>query len=287
MTLPRLGAHMSIAGEPANALRLGQRVGCDTIQMFVRSPNRWQSPPLTREQVATFHQVRAETGIFPVVAHSSYLINLASPEEALWQKSIHAAIEELTRCERLGIRDYVLHPGAHKGAGEVQGLKRLLEGLLTVLEATAPGGVRILLETVSGAGTQLGYRLEHLAWVIEHADGTERLGVCVDTAHLFGAGYNLGDRLGYRSFWLEFETLIGIERLGAIHLNDSRKPLGSRGDRHTHIGEGLIGIEAFARLVNDTRLCHVPMFLETPKGPDFQDDIRNLAVLRSLIKNTG
>ncbi len=281
---PRLGAHMSIAGEPANALRLGQSIGCETIQIFTRSPNRWQAPPLTDEQAATFRQVQRETGIHPVVAHSAYLINLASPDAALWRRSVEAAAEELTRCARLGVGDYVLHPGAHTGAGELPGLQRIAEGLKAALEATAAGGVRILLETTSGAGTHLGYRLEHLAWLIEHAGAGPRLGVCLDTAHLYGAGYALADRRSYRSFWAEFDALIGLERLGAMHLNDSLKERGSRGDRHAQIGEGLIGLQAFAMLVNDQRLSQVPMILETPKGPDLREDVQNLALLRSLMR---
>jgi deoxyribonuclease-4 len=278
---------MSIAGEPANALRLGHSIGCETIQIFTRSPNRWQAPPLTDEQAAAFRQAQEETGIHPVVAHSAYLINLATPDEALWRRSIGAAVEELARCAGLGVGDYVLHPGAHTGAGELPGLRRIAEGLVALLEATAEGGVRILLETTSGAGTHLGYRLEHLAWLIEHAGAGERLGVCLDTAHLYGAGYTLHDRRSYRSFWAEFEALIGIERLGAIHLNDSAKERGSRGDRHAQIGEGLMGVAPFAMLVNDARLAHAPMILETPKGPDLREDVRNLALLRSLIRQDG
>lgn len=285
MSGPRLGAHMSIAGEPANALWLGQRIGCETIQLFTRSPNRWQAPPLTDEQVEAFREAQRQTGIAPVVAHSGYLINLASPDEELWRRSLAAAAEELTRCARLGLDGYVIHPGAHTGAGEAAGLRRVADALLALLEATAEGGVRILLETTSGAGSHLGYRLEHLAWLIDHAGAGQRLGVCVDTAHLYGAGYDLADGEGYRSFWIEFETLIGLRRLGAIHLNDSQKERGSRGDRHAHIGEGLIGLAAFARLLNDARLVHVPMILETPKSVDLHEDVRNLAVLRSLLNH--
>lgn len=284
MSGPRLGAHMSIAGEPANALRLGHSIGCETIQLFARSPNRWQSPPLTDEQVAAFGVARAETGIEPVVAHCGYLINLASSDESLWQRSLAAATEELARCDRLGVNAYVMHPGAHTGAGELPGLRRIAEALQALLESGSAERVRILLETTSGAGTHLGYRLEHLAWLIEHTGAAGRLGVCVDTAHLYGAGYTFSDAPSYRSFWSEFDALIGIGRLGAIHLNDSKKERGSRGDRHAQIGEGLIGLAAFAWLVNDSRLAHVPMILETPKGPDLHEDVRNLALLRSFIR---
>ncbi len=280
---PRFGAHMSIAGEPANALRAGHRIGCDAIQMFTRSPNRWAGPPLTDEQVATFHQVRAETGIDPVIAHSAYLINLASPDDALWERSLALAADELSRAARLGLDGYVLHPGAHTGSGELPGLERIAAGLRALLADPATGWAPILLETTSGAGTHLGGRLEHLAWLLAHVDGGDRLGVCIDTAHLYGAGYPLASRADYRSFWAEFDALIGIGRLRAIHLNDSKKELGSHGDRHEQLGEGLIGADAFYRLVNDPRLVHVPMILETPKSDDLHEDVRNLAFLRNLI----
>lgn len=280
---PRFGAHMSIAGEPANALRAGHRIGCETIQMFTRSPNRWGGPALSDEQVDTFRQVRQETGIHPVVAHSAYLINLASPEAGLWERSLALAREELSRAARLGLDGYVLHPGAHMGAGELEGLERIATGLRALLADPATGQVPILLETTSGSGTHLGSRLEHLAWLIAHTEGSARVGVCIDTAHLYGAGYTLGERDAYRSFWAEFEALISLERLQVIHLNDSKAALGSRGDRHEHLGEGLIGAETFYRLVNDARLAAIPMILETPKSEDLHEDVRNLAFLRNLV----
>ncbi|MGI6368538.1 MAG: deoxyribonuclease IV [Anaerolineae bacterium] len=275
---------MSIAGEPANALRAGARIGCDTIQMFTRSPNRWSGPPLSDQQVQSFHAVRSATGIEPVIAHSAYLINLASPDEALLTRSLDLAADELERVSRLAIDGYVLHPGAHTGAGELPGLERIARALTMLLADPRSGSSRILLETTSGAGTHLGYRLEHLAWLLAHVDaGAERLGVCIDTAHLFGAGYSLTSAADYGSFWAEFEALITLPRLGAIHLNDSKKALGSRGDRHEQLGEGLIGVEAFYRLVNDARLQQVPMILETPKSDDLHEDVRNLALLRELV----
>ncbi len=284
MHRPRFGAHMSIAGEPANALRLGHDIGCDAIQIFTRSPNRWQSPPLTAPQVDEFLELREQTAIDPVVAHSAYLINLATPNDELWLRSIDAAVDEMQRCHRLGVRDYIIHPGAHTGSGELVGLNRIARGLDAVLSATAESGVRILLETTSGAGTHLGYRFEQLAWLIEHTEFKDRLGVCLDTAHIFGAGYRISDRSSYRSMWSEFGAIIGLDRLGVIHLNDSKKEWGSRGDRHEHLGEGLIGITAFHMLVNDPRLAHVPMILETPKSKDLADDVRNLALLHSLVE---
>ena len=231
--------------------------------------------------------MRAETGIDPVVAHAAYLINLGTPDDALWERSLALAADELSRAARLGLDGYILHPGAHMGAGEVAGLERIAAGLRALLDDPATGGVRILLETTSGAGTHLGSRLEHLAWLIEHSGGdgrrSGRLGVCIDTAHLFGAGYALAEKTAYRSFWSEFEALIGLERLGTIHVNDSKKELGSHGDRHEQLGEGLIGADAFYRLVNDPRLVDIPMILETPKSDDLHEDVRNLAFLRNLV----
>ncbi len=274
---------MSIAGALANALRAGHRIGCETIQMFTRSPSRWGGPRLGDEQVEQFRTVRGETGIDPVIAHASYLINLASPDQALWERSLALAAEELSRAARLGLDGYVIHPGAHTGSGEKRGLERVAAALERLLSNSDTGAVRILLETTSGAGTHLGYRLDHLAWLIENAGGGSRLGVCLDTAHLYGAGYALADRASYRSFWSEFDAYLDIARLGALHLNDSKKELGSRGDRHEQLGEGLIGADAFYRLVNDERLVHVPMILETPKSDDLHEDVRNLAFLRDLV----
>jgi len=279
----RLGAHMSIAGAPANALYAGRSIGCDAIQMFTRNANRWTSKELTPKEIDDFKRAHAETGIDPVVAHSSYLINLGSPDEALWRKSLEALITEMRRCRQLGLVDYVLHPGAHMGAGEEAGLERIAQGLTLALEATAGSGVTIVLETTAGQGSVLGYRFEQLAWLMEHARPTERLGVCFDTAHALAAGYEYRTPERYEALWQEFEAVIGLERLRVIHLNDSLKDVGSRIDRHTHIGQGYVGLEAFRLLLNDPRLRRVPMLLETPKSEDLHEDIENLAILRSLV----
>ncbi|NLG51312.1 MAG: deoxyribonuclease IV [Chloroflexi bacterium] len=280
----RLGAHMSIAGGPANALRRGHSIECDAIQMFTRNANQWRARDLTTEEVAEFRRVRAETGISPVVAHSSYLINLATPDDALWTKSLNALLDETDRCQQLGICDYVLHPGSHVGAGEEAGLERVLQALDTACEETAGSPVRVVLEITAGQGTNLGYRFEQLAWLIERAAAPERLGVCFDTAHAFAAGYDLRDEASYRATWQEFDAVIGLDQLRVIHLNDSKRELGSRVDRHEQIGEGSLGVEAFRLLVNDPALRHVPMLLETPKGEEMLEDIVNLTVLRSLIE---
>ncbi|MFO7917828.1 MAG: deoxyribonuclease IV [Anaerolineae bacterium] len=284
MSEPRLGAHMSIAGGPANALLRGDSIACDTIQMFTRSSSRWRSKALSPEQMRAFEAARQETGIHPIIAHSSYLINLASPKESLWQRSVEALITELIRCQQLDIPAYVLHPGHHTGSGEAEGLARVAEGLRTALQATAEDQVTILLENTAGQGTGLGYTFEHLSWLIKHAEPQERLGVCFDTAHAFAAGYEFRRPAAYGEMLGTFDDVIGLERLGVIHLNDSKRDLGSRVDRHEHIGEGYIGRKAFRLLVNDERLRDVPMILETPKGPGLREDIKALALLRDLIQ---
>jgi deoxyribonuclease-4 len=265
------------------ALTRGDSIGCDTIQMLVRNANRWSAPPLTAEQVDAFAEARQTTGITPIVVHSSYLINLASPQDALWHRSLNALIEEMERCRRLSIGAYVLHPGAHTGSGEEAGLLRVVAALDAAFEETAGSPVRVLLEITAGQGTVLGARFEELAWIADEVAAGQRVGVCFDTAHAFAAGYDFGTPEAYAAMWASFDETIGLDRLGALHLNDSRRELGSRVDRHAHIGEGEIGLAAFALLVNDPELRRAPMILETPKGPDLAEDIENLARLRGLI----
>lgn len=282
MRKPRLGAHMSISGAPALALTRGKQIGCDTIQVFTRNANRWNSSPLTEQETADFAAERAATGIDPVIAHSSYLINLGSPDDALWEKSIGAAVTEVLRCHMLGISTYVLHPGAHMGAGEEAGLARISSGLERVLQTTSDTRVVITLEITAGQGSSLGCTFEQLARLISSSSMPERLGVAFDTAHALAAGYEYRQPETYAAMWEQFDRLIGLTKLRAIHINDSKKDLGSHVDRHDQIGQGYVTLEAFAMLVNDTRLVDVPMVLETPKGPEMLEDIQNLALLRSL-----
>ncbi len=278
-----LGAHQSIAGGVEKALARGQEVGCDTIQIFVKTPNRWASKPLAEENVAAFRAAVTETGIWPVFAHSLYLINLATPDDALWDKSVAALVDDLERCERLELPGLVIHPGSHMGSGEETGLARIAAALDEV-HARLPGyQVQVWLETTAGQGDYLGYRFEQLRAMIDGVRAPQRLGVCFDTAHAFAAGYELRTREGFDETWDAFDRVLGLEQLRAVHLNDSKRELGSRVDRHEHIGQGLLGLEPFRFLLNDARFRGLPMTLETEKGPDLAEDKENLRVLRSLI----
>jgi deoxyribonuclease IV len=283
----RLGAHMSISGGPANALLAGRSIACEAIQMFTRNANRWASKELTTQEISEFDEARRKTGIHDIVAHSSYLINLASPDDDLWSKSVNALTVELQRCQQLGIVDYVLHPGAHMGMGEETGLARIARGLNAALAATPDAAVTILLETTAGQGSVLGCRFEQLRWLIDHAEPTSRLGVCFDTCHVLVAGYEFRTGATYQAMWHEFDGIIGLPLLRAIHLNDSIKDRSSHLDRHEQIGKGYVGLDAFRMLVNDPQLRRVPMLLETPKDEDLHQDVENLAILRSLVEGAG
>jgi deoxyribonuclease-4 len=264
------------------AFERAESVGCDAVQLFVKPNRSWAVPVLTGEQVALFRSQAETTGIWPVVGHTSYLLNLCSPQDDLWHKSIDTLVIELERCEALGVPWLVLHPGAHVGTGEDVGLTRMARALGKVHAATPGFRTRLLLETTAGQGTRLGYRFEHLAWLLEQTPEGERLGICLDTCHVFAAGYELRTPQGYAATMGAFDRVIGLERLEAIHLNDSKGKLGSRKDRHEHIGKGHIGLEGFYRVLNDARLVGLPGILETPKSDDLHEDRENLAVLRRL-----
>jgi deoxyribonuclease-4 len=285
MSPPKLGAHMSIAGGVDRAVTLGQEVGCVTIQIFTKSSNQWGAKPLTEEEIERFGANRAKYGIDPVVAHDSYLINLASPDrEGLLAKSREAFLVEMARAEALAIPYLVMHPGSHLGAGVEEGLRTVAESFDWLFSRTENFELLILLETTAGQGTNLGFSFEQLRKIIDTVDDGGRFGVCLDTAHVFAAGYDIATREGYENTMEEFDRIIGLDRLKAVHLNDSKKDLASRVDRHEHIGKGTLGLEPFRLLLNDARFEGLPMILETPKGPDYAEDKENLAVLRSLIK---
>lgn len=280
---PLLGAHMSIAGGVGNAFLQGKKVACDAIQIFTKSSRQWASKPYSKEEIEQFHLNRKETGIGAVIAHDSYLLNIGSPDAALRARSIAAFIDELERCEMLGVTNLVAHPGAHVGAGELDGIKTIARSLDEVHKACPGYGVKVTLEITAGQGSNLGYRFEQIGNMIDATKESDRLRVCFDTEHAFAAGYDIRTRDGYERTFGEFDEAIGIELLAAFHLNDSKKEFNSRVDRHEHIGKGFIGIEAFRMLVNDPRFWGLAMCLETPKGPDLKEDRENLELLRSLI----
>ena len=280
----RLGAHESIAGGLYKAFDRAQSAGCDAVQVFVKPNRAWAVKPLAEGDVARFKARAEETGIGPVVGHASYLLNLATPDEALWTRSRDMLIIELERCEALDVPYLVLHPGSHVGTGEGAGLARIARALGEVHSATPGFRTQVLLETTAGQGTSLGYRFEHLAWLMEHTPGGERLGGCLDTCHVFAAGYELSTPEGYDATMEAFDRVVGLARLKAIHLNDAKGNLGGRKDRHEHIGKGRIGLDGFRHLLNDARLAGLPGLLETPKSDDLHEDRENLALLRSLVE---
>lgn len=281
-----VGAHMSIAGGIHNAFARAQQAGCRTLQVFLKSSNQWKGKTLTESDRSFYAEAEKRTGIGPVVAHNSYLINLASPDPGLYEKSISAFMEEMERANFLGVPCVILHPGAHMGAGEIQGVVRVAGALNRALSQVAPP-VRILLENTAGQGSSLGHRFEQLAAILERVRDEGRIGVCLDTCHTFAAGYDIRTEEGYAKTMGEFDRLIGIRRISVVHVNDCKKELGSRVDRHTHIGQGKIGLAAFRCLVNDRRFARVPKILETPKGEALEEDRMNLATLRRLVRNTA
>ena len=281
---PLLGAHMSIAGGVEKALLAGERAQCDAIQMFTKSSRQWAAEPYSAEEIQLFHHSQKETGIVKVIAHDSYLLNLGSPDEGLRKKSIRAFIDEMERCESLAIPNLIAHPGAHMGAGEKAGIKRIARSLDQIHKACPGYQVKATLEITAGQGTTLGYRFDQIRSMMDGVKQSERLRVCFDTEHAFAAGYDIRTKEGYERTFTEFDERIGIDLLAAFHLNDSKKEFHSRVDRHEHIGKGHIGVEAFRLLMNDQRFWGLPMCLETPKGLDLKEDKENLSLLRSLIR---
>lgn len=274
--MPQLGAHMSIAGGVDRALERGASIGCEAVQIFLKNATQWRGRNISGVEAGRFQAAR---GTLPVFAHSSYLINLAGPSPP----SVAALVDEIGRADLLGVPFIVLHPGSHLGAGEEEGLRTVARNLDEVFAATPSSAVRVALETTAGQGTCLGHQFEHLAEIFHHSQFPKRLAVCVDTCHLFAAGYDIRTRRGYEAAMRQLDDILGRERVVAFHLNDSKKPLGSRVDRHEHIGKGFLGLEAFRCVLRDERWSGLPMVLETPKGEDMREDVENLRVLRSLI----
>jgi deoxyribonuclease-4 len=281
---PPLGAHCSVAGGMPNAIGRASSLGCAAAQVFVKNAAQWKGKELGEEEAAAFRAAHAESAVGPLVAHASYLINLCSADPALLARSREALADELTRCARLGVGGLVLHPGAHLGAGEEAGVERVAASLDAVLLGLPGAPVRVLLENTAGQGSCLGHRLEHLAAIRARVAEPERVGVCLDTCHAFAAGYALHEPAGYEEMWAEFAARIGFAALGCLHLNDSLRPFNSRRDRHAHIGEGEIGLGAFARLLHDPRLAGVPMIIETETGEDLAGHRKDLETLRGLTR---
>jgi deoxyribonuclease-4 len=293
--VPRLGAHLSIAGGLPRAVDRATASRCQALQIFTKSAGQWRARALPPEEIALFRARVSETGIRPVVAHNSYLINIATAQPELRAQSIAALAEELDRAEALGLDGLVMHPGSYTSGTEADGLRLITEALARLLAERPDAKTQILLEHTAGQGTNLGHRFEHLGQIIERLDGTPRVGVCIDTCHLLAAGYDICTAEGYRRTFHAFDRLVGIERIRVFHLNDSKKPCGSRVDRHEHIGKGCLGIEPFRMLLNDPRFSGHAMLLETPKleTPESRRrsdvdpwDARNLRTLRRLIAKT-
>ena len=294
--MPRLGAHLSIAGGLPRAVDRAVASGCDALQIFTKSTGQWRARPLPPEEVAQFRERVGQSGIHPVIAHNSYLINIAAASPTLREQSIASLGEELDRAEALGLDALVMHPGSHTSGTPEEGLRLIAAGLRRLLDERPRGRTMILLEHTAGQGTNLGHRFEHLAEIIAGVDGSPRVGVCLDTCHLLTAGYDLRSPRGYRDTFRQFDRLVGLGRVRAFHLNDSKRPCGSRVDRHEHIGKGCLGLEPFRMLVNDRRFARLPMLLETPKldtpesrrrGDVDPWDARNLRTLRRLVRSGG
>lgn len=278
------GAHVSAAGGVDLALTRAHDFAMTSCQLFTKNERQWAAKPLDPEVVQRFHDNQATYQLKHLVAHDSYLINIATPNEELWEKSRLALMHELERCDTLGIPYLVSHPGAHMGEGPEAGIARVAKAINQIHREMPDGKAIILIETTAGQGTALGRSFEEIGGIIALLDDKSRIGVCMDTCHIFAAGYELRDPAGYASTMTQFGDQIGFPYLKCLHLNDSQKGLGMHVDRHAHIGEGEIGDAGFANVVNDSRFDGLPGILETPKeAPKFEEDLKNLAKLRSLV----
>lgn len=277
-----LGAHVSIAGGLANAPMDGKELGCEAIQIFTKNQRQWASKPLSPADIASYRAALDGSGVKSVVVHDSYLIQLSSPDAGKLLRSREAFADELRRADALGCDALIFHPGAHLGQGEERALRLNAESIVWALSKCPGTGTRLLIETTAGQGTVVGYTLRHVARILELAGEPERVGVCIDIQHMYAAGYDTTTPAAYRRTMDELERAVGLRRVGAVHLNDSMKPLGSRVDRHQNIGDGVMGLDGFRLLVNDERFRDVPMVLETPGG--YEGFRRDLKLLRSLVR---
>jgi len=281
--VPLLGAHMSIAGGLHLAFTRIRKVKGEALQIFLRNQRQWKSPPLTSEMIEVFRLEWEKNQRIVVAAHDSYLINLAAPDQTTVEQSVSAFTDELVRAAALQIPFLITHPGSHRGLGVQAGLKRFVRNLDSAITLSRTSTVSILIETTAGQGTNLGSQFEEIAFILSESQYGDRLGVCFDTSHAFAAGYDLRTPETYEETLSLFDRVVGLQRLKFFHLNDSKRPLASRVDRHEHIGKGEIGLEGFRLLLNDPRFQNHPMVLETPKGKDLKEDKANLKTLRSLI----
>ncbi len=281
-----IGAHMPVSGFIWTPLEYGSELGCEVVQFFLKNNRRWTGREFSETEVKEFNRLRHKYAYKVLFAHASYLVNLAAADMVVWQRSIQGLISELRLAGRLGLPFLVLHPGYHGGAGESQGLQRITKALEIVLAETAEERVRVALETTAGQGTALGYRLEHLEWIYSQCRHSGRLAICLDTAHLYAAGYPINTLEGWDALIQEVNRRFGLDQIVAVHLNDCAAGLGMRIDRHVHIGQGSIGMRAFGYIVNDSRFKFIPGCIETPKDRGFHADRLNLRKLRNL-RNVG
>jgi deoxyribonuclease-4 len=276
-----LGAHISTSGGFEKAIERGESIGCTTIQIFTKSNRQWSAKPIKPEEALAFKKAQSQSIIQVVVAHCAYLINIGASSESIKNKSLTALKDELARCESLGIPYLVLHPGSNGGMSEFDCLQEIATGLDHVLQLV-PGKTMILIETMAGQGNNLCYKFEHISQIIQLSQFKSRLGVCFDTCHVFAAGYDFRTEATYAQLWEEFDRVIGLEKLKVIHLNDSKKDLGSRVDRHEHVTKGQLGSEPFRLLLNDERFFAIPKILETPKD-SLSEDLMNMQTICSLL----
>ncbi|GBD90645.1 endonuclease 4 [bacterium BMS3Abin04] len=278
-----LGAHTSTAGGISKSVERAEKLGFTAMQIFTKNNNRWFANPLDKKEIENFKNKLNKSHIKFVVSHDSYLINLCASRIEILDKSRKALVDELERCEQLEIPYLNFHPGSHTGRGEENGLKVIAESLNIIHEKTKGFKVSSMLELTAGQGTALGYRFEHIARIIELVEDKARISVCIDTAHIFAAGYDIRSPKAYKKTMKEFNDIIGLDHLHCFHMNDSKKELGTKVDRHEHIGKGFIGKEGFRNIMNDKKLVKIPKILETPKGKEQLEDLENIKILKSLI----
>jgi len=286
-SLPLLGAHVSTAGGCAMAVERALSVGCTAMQIFVKNNMQWFAAPLPAAEAGAFRDHPRRGELRAVFGHTGYLINLAATNPDFHARSMRSLGEELVRAEQLGLPFLVLHPGAHMGAGVEAGLEKAVSSLDRLFGESPKNPVRIAIEVTAGQGSTLGRTFEELGYLLDHVERTERLCVCLDTAHLFAGGHDISTAAGIKETFARFDKIIGRDRLAALHLNDSKSALGSHVDRHEHIGKGRIGLDAFRFIMREPRFRKIPKVLETPKGKEMKEDVENMAVLRSLMKAKG